>query len=104
MHFARNNKRGFIFLYELSNSPKFQTLFVMKVISDTMSMSSAVVSIGTSRLTPRNGTLNIIDKTFVSHPDTGAFHLRTSVYHLRTLISSFVHDSAYHLHTFFTPH
>ena len=31
------------------------------------------------------------------------FHLRTSVYHLRTLIPTFAHDSAYHLHNFFTP-
>ena len=32
------------------------------------------------------------------------FSLHTSVYLLRTLIPSFVHDSAYDLHTFFTPH
>ena len=34
----------------------------------------------------------------------GAFYLRTSVYFLRTSIPSHAHDSAYHLHTFFTPH
>ena len=36
--------------------------------------------------------------------DTGAIHLRISVYLLRTLMASFAHDSAYHLHNFFTPH
>ena len=33
----------------------------------------------------------------------GAFHLSISLYLLRSLIPSFPHDSAYHLHIFFTP-
>ena len=33
-----------------------------------------------------------------------SLHLRTPVYLLRTLITSFAHESAYHLRTFFTPH